>query len=161
MCALSDAAAQSSVVLDRDPDQEKSLDPSGPRIRCPLCGWSPRKDDLWACDCGHLWNTFDTWGVCHGMPPPVDFYTMPFLYPLVAAFGLVCAVTRRCSPREVVSAKARLNQQSLAQLPRHAKKPPRHRAALSLKSLRRLSRRLDVNRTVLIPTFHRSKSTAA
>ena len=25
------------------------LDPSGPRIRCLLCGWSPRKDDRWAC----------------------------------------------------------------------------------------------------------------
>src|ERR1035441_6164965 len=32
-----------SVVLDRELDQEKSLAPSGPRIRCPLCGWSPRK----------------------------------------------------------------------------------------------------------------------
>ncbi len=34
-----------SVVLDREPDQEKSLDPSGPRIRCPLCGSSPRKPE--------------------------------------------------------------------------------------------------------------------
>jgi hypothetical protein len=64
MCALSDDAAKSSVVLDREPDQEKSLDPSGPRIKCPLCGWSPRKDDRWACSCGHTWNTFDTGGVC-------------------------------------------------------------------------------------------------
>ena len=45
MCALSDGLAKSSVVLDRELDQEKSLDPSGPRIRCRLCGWSPRKDD--------------------------------------------------------------------------------------------------------------------
>ena len=79
-------AAKSSVVSDRELEEGKSHDSSGPRIRCPLCGWSPRKDDLWACDCGHLWNTFDTGGVCHGMPPPVDFYTMPFLYPLVAAY---------------------------------------------------------------------------
>ena len=35
-----------------------------PRIRCPLCGWSPRKEDRWFCDCGHEWNTFDTGGVC-------------------------------------------------------------------------------------------------
>ncbi len=55
---------ESSAVLDREPDQEKSLDPSGPRIRCPLCGSSPSKEDRWACDCGHLWNTFDTGGVC-------------------------------------------------------------------------------------------------
>jgi hypothetical protein len=53
-----------SVVLDREPDQEKSHDPNGPHIRCPLCGWSPRKDDRWSCTCGHLWNTFDTGGVC-------------------------------------------------------------------------------------------------
>jgi hypothetical protein len=32
--------------------------PSGPRIRCPLCDWSPAKNDLWACTCGHRWNTF-------------------------------------------------------------------------------------------------------
>jgi hypothetical protein len=43
MCALSDGPANLSVVLDREPDQEKSLDPSGPRIRCQLCVWTPRK----------------------------------------------------------------------------------------------------------------------
>ena len=32
MCALSDGLAKSSVVVDRELDQEKSLDPSGPRI---------------------------------------------------------------------------------------------------------------------------------
>ena len=53
---------ESSVVLDRELDEAKS--PSGPRIRCPLCGWSPRKEDLWTCSCGHEWNTFDTGGVC-------------------------------------------------------------------------------------------------
>jgi hypothetical protein len=31
-------------VLDRELEEEKSHDPSGPRIRCPQCGWSPRKD---------------------------------------------------------------------------------------------------------------------
>jgi hypothetical protein len=35
-----------------------------PRIRCPLCGWSPGKDDHWSCTCGNSWNTFDTGGVC-------------------------------------------------------------------------------------------------
>jgi len=53
-----------STVLDRELDADKSLDPSGPHIRCPLCGWSPRKEDLWSCSCGHVWNTFDTGGVC-------------------------------------------------------------------------------------------------
>ena len=36
------------------------------RIRCPRCGWEPRADDLWVCDCGHVWNTFATRGVCPG-----------------------------------------------------------------------------------------------
>ena len=38
-------SANSSTVLDRELEQEKSRDPSGTRIRCPLCGWSPRKED--------------------------------------------------------------------------------------------------------------------
>ena len=63
MCVLSDAPAKSSVVLDREVENEKSHDPSGPHIRCPLCGWSPRKEDHWFCECGHSWNTFDTGGV--------------------------------------------------------------------------------------------------
>jgi hypothetical protein len=38
----------------------------GARIRCPACGWQPAKTDRWMCSpgCGHLWNTFDTRGVC-------------------------------------------------------------------------------------------------
>jgi hypothetical protein len=43
---------------------ERRQDPSGPRIRCPFCGWYPRPDDRWSCSCGHSWNTFDTGGVC-------------------------------------------------------------------------------------------------
>jgi hypothetical protein len=62
MCAANDD--QSVAVLDRELDEEKSLQPSGPRIRCPLCGWSPRKHDVWSCSCVHLWNTFGTGGVC-------------------------------------------------------------------------------------------------
>lgn len=45
---------------------ERGGDSSGPRIRCPKCGWLPRKEDRWACTCGHVWNTFDTGGVCPG-----------------------------------------------------------------------------------------------
>lgn len=54
----------SSTVLDRELEEEKSHDSSGARIRCPLCGWSPRKEDKWFCTCGNEWNTFDTGGVC-------------------------------------------------------------------------------------------------
>jgi hypothetical protein len=46
------------------PEEKKSRDPADPQFRCPLCGWSPRKDDRWSCSCGHIWNTFDTGGVC-------------------------------------------------------------------------------------------------
>lgn len=57
-------SAASSVVVDHDVEQGKSHEPSGPHILCPLCGWSPRKEDHWFCECGHGWNTFDTGGVC-------------------------------------------------------------------------------------------------
>lgn len=50
------------IVPDRELEDEKN--PGTPRIRCPLCGWSPRKEDRWPCNCRHQWNTFDTGGVC-------------------------------------------------------------------------------------------------
>ena len=77
----------------RELELDKSHEPSGPHIRCPLCDWSPRKEDRWSCDCGHLWNTFDTGGVC-GVSPPVDFNPVPQVWRLVAAFGLVRAMTK-------------------------------------------------------------------
>jgi hypothetical protein len=61
MSAISDDPTN-STVLDRE--EEKITDTSEPSIRCPLCGWSPRKEDRWACSCGNEWNTFDTGGVC-------------------------------------------------------------------------------------------------
>lgn len=38
----------------------------GRRIRCPLCGWQPRKESRWVCTaaCQMMWNTFDTAGRC-------------------------------------------------------------------------------------------------
>lgn len=56
-------------VLDLELEEDQSHDPGGPRIRCPLCGWSPRKDDRWFCTCDHGRNSFDTGGVC-----PVCFH---------------------------------------------------------------------------------------
>ena len=38
--------------------------PRDPRIRCPKCSWEPRRGSLWGCICGHVWNTFDTAGLC-------------------------------------------------------------------------------------------------
>src|SRR4030088_1402006 len=53
-----------------DPAQDKTGDASGSRIRCPLCGGSPRKEDSGSWDCGHQWNTFDTGGVCPSLEVP-------------------------------------------------------------------------------------------
>ena len=36
------------------------------RIRCPKCRWQPGRRSRWRCHCGHVWNTFDTHGVCPG-----------------------------------------------------------------------------------------------
>lgn len=36
------------------------------KIRCPKCGYRPKRSDRWSCTCGHMWNTFDTRGVCPG-----------------------------------------------------------------------------------------------
>ena len=34
------------------------------KIRCPKCNWVPNEFSSWSCTCGHVWNTFDTYGVC-------------------------------------------------------------------------------------------------
>jgi len=49
---------------EADPDQRTGVDDGHGRIRCPCCGWEPGRHDRWACTCLHLWNTFDTGGVC-------------------------------------------------------------------------------------------------
>ncbi len=33
-------------------------------IRCPRCRWQPSRHDRWTCNCTHVWNTFDTRGIC-------------------------------------------------------------------------------------------------
>lgn len=37
-------------------------------IYCPQCAWRPRTEDRWVCtpDCGAVWNTFWTRGMCPG-----------------------------------------------------------------------------------------------
>jgi hypothetical protein len=44
----------------------RPFEPDFTKIRCPQCGWQPRKADRWFCDpgCHHRWNTFDTAGIC-------------------------------------------------------------------------------------------------
>jgi hypothetical protein len=33
-------------------EEKKPADSEPPRIRCPMGGWSPRKEDKWVCTCG-------------------------------------------------------------------------------------------------------------
>lgn len=72
-----------AVTLD---DEDKFRDRG---IRCPKCRWRPRARDRWQCTCLHVWNTFDTRGICpscsfrwhetqclscHAMSPHDDWY---------------------------------------------------------------------------------------
>jgi len=62
---MSPVADSPVIAPDRELHEEKKSGKSEPpRIRCPLCSWSPRKEDNWFCTCGNYWNTFDTGGVC-------------------------------------------------------------------------------------------------
>jgi hypothetical protein len=34
-------------------------------IKCPKCGWRPKPiENSWICSCKHIWNTFNTGGIC-------------------------------------------------------------------------------------------------
>ena len=62
---MSPVTDKPNTIPDRELEEEKRPGESEPpRIRCPFCGWSPRKQDKWFCTCGFEWNTFDTGGVC-------------------------------------------------------------------------------------------------
>jgi len=62
--AMSPVTDNPVIIPDRELKEEKPGESEPPCIRCPLCGWSPRKKDKWFCACGNEWNTFDTGGVC-------------------------------------------------------------------------------------------------
>jgi hypothetical protein len=47
-----------------DLENQKDEGDGGKRIRCPRCSWEPQPKDRWSCSCLHVWNTFDTGGVC-------------------------------------------------------------------------------------------------
>ena len=34
------------------------------KIQCPSCEWKPDGGNYWRCNCGNVWNTFDTVGIC-------------------------------------------------------------------------------------------------
>ena len=49
---------------ETDRQRGAAVDTHKRKIRCPQCGWNPGKHDRWMCACGHIWNTFDTRGIC-------------------------------------------------------------------------------------------------
>ena len=51
-------------VPRKDADESPRTRHGGSRIRCPRCAWEPGREDLWMCTCLHLWNTFETRGIC-------------------------------------------------------------------------------------------------
>lgn len=59
------AVAPARDVIDFRPRDEAPEFPSPSiRVRCPECGWSPDTLARWECDCGFIWNTFDTRATC-------------------------------------------------------------------------------------------------
>lgn len=59
------------------------------KICCPKCDWEPDASSEWTCTCEHIWNTFDTGGICpkcktrwkdteclscHKWSPHIDWY---------------------------------------------------------------------------------------
>jgi hypothetical protein len=48
------------------PGAARDADGDRLRIVCPRCGWQPSREDRWMCGCLHVWNTFETGGVCPG-----------------------------------------------------------------------------------------------
>ena len=67
-------ATRSLLLLKGEPTRVRTVDRrerakqrnGRTRIRCPRCGWEPGRHDRWICRCFHVWNTFDTRGVCPG-----------------------------------------------------------------------------------------------
>jgi|SRR5579884_3511705 hypothetical protein len=55
-----------TLTPDIEEKENAGLGDGGPFIRCPKCRWAPRAHDRWMCNCGHVWNTFNTGGVCPG-----------------------------------------------------------------------------------------------
>jgi len=60
------------IVPDRKLEEDKKPDAAEPpRMRCPLCGWSPRRDDKWFCTCGNEWEYLRNGRRLSSLPPSV------------------------------------------------------------------------------------------
>ena len=64
MCALSDAPQIVRGLWIGSLSKRRATTRPALASAASLCGWSPHKEDIWTCSCGHEWNTFDTGGVC-------------------------------------------------------------------------------------------------
>jgi hypothetical protein len=62
---MTDAAVKTPARSDLGiKDLTSGSDGGEGHIQCPKCHWKPGKHDRWMCSCRHVWNTFDTGGVC-------------------------------------------------------------------------------------------------
>lgn len=91
MADVSLISNETTLDPDRELEEEKKPGASEPpRIRCPLSGWSPRKEKKWFCTCGNEWNTFDTGGVCPACLHQWTETQVSLVQSMVAALALVC-----------------------------------------------------------------------
>jgi len=81
-----------STVVDREPDLDKSHEPSGARIRCPLCGWSPPARKADSLVTAGMNGTHSTPGASAQPASISGLRPMPQVWRLVAAFGVVCSL---------------------------------------------------------------------
>jgi hypothetical protein len=63
--AVADVAPPRDVV-DFRTDETTAAAVAAPTlgIGCPACRWQPDASSRWECDCGFMWNTFDTRALC-------------------------------------------------------------------------------------------------
>ena len=83
MCALSEESAKSSVVLDRETDQEKSLDRQALALDARFAVGRPARTIT-----GLVLGTRSTQGGVPRLPAQLDFNTVSVVYPLVSTFRL-------------------------------------------------------------------------
>ena len=93
MCALSEESAKSSVVLDRETDQEKSLDRQALALDARFAVGRPART-ITGLVLAATHGTRSTQGGVPRLPAQLDFNTVSVVYPLVSTFRLVCAVMK-------------------------------------------------------------------
>ena len=62
--ALRESDVEPDLDAPTNPELDSNEEDRIPGIRCPKCRRRPRRSDRWQCSCLHVWNTFETHGVC-------------------------------------------------------------------------------------------------